>query len=281
MKSMRRIAADPILTLATRRARLLSRIHRRFQTIAETHAIGPLRLCFTRVEDPDVVLDQIVEAEDRRERATGERRDGNELHLPYWAELWDSAVGMAGFLEKNFDKMTRGQRDKETWRQRDKGRESDSSLPVPLSPFPLVPPSILDLGCGMGFAGMTAAAMGARVVFADLESDALLFARLNSIAWSRRIRTRRLNWQRDRLDESFDLILGADVLYDRSQWEFLDPFFKAHLKKSGSVLLGEPGRQTGDWFPDWITQRGWTIAHFEQPVTTRPRPIRLFSLMLK
>ncbi|HMB95930.1 MAG TPA: methyltransferase, partial [Tepidisphaeraceae bacterium] len=78
----------------------------------------------------------------------------------------------------------------------------------------------LDLGCGMGFAGMAAAAMGANVTLADIENDALLFARFNTLTWKNRVRTRQLNWQADRLDEQFDLILGADVLYDRSQWEF-------------------------------------------------------------
>ena len=40
---------------------------------------------------------------------------------------------------------------------------------------------------------------------------------------------RRLNWQTDRLDERFALILGADVVYERAQWEYLEPFWKAQL----------------------------------------------------
>jgi 2-polyprenyl-3-methyl-5-hydroxy-6-metoxy-1,4-benzoquinol methylase len=137
---------------------------------------------------------------------------------------------------------------------------------------------ILDLGCGMGFAGMAAAALGFDVLLADLEPDALLFARLNTLPWSRQVRTRRLNWETDRLGESFDLILGSDVLYDRSQWDFLNRFFTTHLKPHGRVLLGEPGRQTGDLFPDWITQRRWTLERFEQSVRSRPNPIRVFQL---
>jgi predicted nicotinamide N-methyase len=235
--------------LAETRCRLLERIGRKYVTVTQTHAVGPLRLKFTRIADADVVLDQIVEAEDRREKITGQRRSGNELHLPYWAELWDSAFGIAAHL---VDRKSQIQNCK----------------------------CVLDLGCGMGFAGMAAAAMGAKVLFADIEADALLFARLNTLPWKNRVRTRQLNWQSDRLDESFDLILGADVLYDRTQWEFLDAFFRAHLRADGRVLLGEPGRQTGEMFTSWITQRGWNLTHASEKIPTRPAPIRIFQLSL-
>jgi predicted nicotinamide N-methyase len=231
--------------LAAKRSRLLARIHRRYATATETHAVGPLRLSFTRVADPDVVLDRIVEEEDRREKITGQRRDGNELHLPYWAELWESARGVGEWLVENMDKGTS---------------------------------SVLDLGCGMGFAGMVAVAMGAKVLLADLETDALLFARLNTLPWSDQVRVRQINWQTDKMDESFDLILGADLVYDRTQWEFIERFFEANLNRSGRILLAEPGRQTGDMFPTWIRQRGWELEEFQQQISTRAKAIRIFRL---
>ena len=274
MMSMRRGDLQNVATarLNARQASLLARIHRRgYKTVTETLAVGPLRLPFTRIAEPDAVLDRIVEEEDRREKLTGQRRNGNELHLPYWAELWDSAVGIGQFLASDFDKVTRRQDGKV------KNRQWDSSQPVTPSACHLI--SVLDLGCGMGLAGMVAAAMGANVILADLETDALLFAKLNTLRWSNRTRARRLNWQSDRLDETFDLIIGSDVLYDRSQWEFLEPFFQAHLGPGGQVLLGEPGRQTGDMFPDWIVQRGWKIDHLQQRVVTRATPIRIFKLV--
>ena len=93
------------------------------------------------------MLDQVCDEQDARERATDERREGNELHLPYWAELWDSSIGVGHWLVRS-DLRNR---------------------------------QVLDLGCGMGFAGTVAAAMGHRVILADLESQALLFARLNTL----------------------------------------------------------------------------------------------------
>ncbi|HWP39686.1 MAG TPA: hypothetical protein VNL70_02085, partial [Tepidisphaeraceae bacterium] len=81
------------------RLRLLARIHRRgFRTITQAHRIGPLLLSFTRIADPDVVLERIVQEEDLRYRLSGQHSPDDQLHLPYWAELWDSAMGLAEHL---------------------------------------------------------------------------------------------------------------------------------------------------------------------------------------
>src|SRR5438132_2055393 len=146
--------ADMIPTLA---ARLLARIHRRYQTKTETLTIGGLKIPFTRIDDPDVVLDQVAAEEDRRERTSGQRHEGEELHLPYWAELWESGLGISQMLAAQPQLV------------RDK--------------------NVLDLGCGMGLAGTVAAALGAKVLFADLEADSLLFAMLNSLPWQKNVRT--------------------------------------------------------------------------------------------
>jgi predicted nicotinamide N-methyase len=224
---------------------LLHRIQRRFPTVTATVRFGTLEFPFTRVADPDRVLDEVAEEEDLRERL-GAIRNVEPLHLPYWAELWDSAAGLGQHL----------------------CRENSVGPNV----------KVLDLGCGQGLAGCVAAGLGASVLFADLEAPALMFARLNSLLFASRIRTRRLNWQVDQLDEKFNLILGADILYERKQWEFLEPFWRSHLDSGGHVLLGEPGRQTGDLFVDWIDQRGWNLKRFEETVPTREKPIRIFQI---
>src|SRR5437763_3954929 len=179
-------------------ARLLHRIHRLgYDTAERTLDVGPHRFRFFRIADPDKVLDRVAEEEDRLEKLNGRRTPGDQLHLPYWAELWDSGLAIAVHLLDQSDRL--------------------NGL------------SVLDLGCGMGLAGTVAARLGMRVLFADREAPALLFARLNSLPDAARIRTRRLNWRTDRLPERFDLIIGADILYERQQWDYLDPFWRAHL----------------------------------------------------
>jgi predicted nicotinamide N-methyase len=230
--------------------RLLRRIESRYRVAHETVRVGALTFPFTRIAEPDRVLDEVAAEEDRLEKVSGKRADGDYLHLPYWAELWDSALGVALALERraiDWDPATA---------------------------------NLLDLGCGMGLSGTAAAAMGARVLFADLEAPALLFARLNGLPAGHRVRARVTDWRKDNLGEPFDLILGADILYERKQWEHLEPFWRAHLAARGQVLLGEPGRPTGDLFPEWIRGRGWSLTPLEQPVPTRDRPIRLFVVTL-
>jgi predicted nicotinamide N-methyase len=160
-------------------------------------SLGPLVIPFTRIADPNRILDEVAAEEDRIERVSGRRAPEDQLHLPYWAELWDSALALATYVTER--------------------RKEFSGA------------SVLDLGCGMGLSGTAAAAAGARVLFADLEPPALLFAQLNSLPYGRRVRTRRLDWRQDRLGERFDLILGADILYERKQWDYLEPFWRAHL----------------------------------------------------
>jgi len=228
--------------------RLLARIQRKFQTVTEEIRVGGASIRFTRVADPNRVLDDVVAEEDRREKA-GKlgAEDANPCtspHLPYWAELWESARGIAAALGKM--KLTPSTR-------------------------------VLDLGCGMGLGGAAAASLGAQVTLADLESPALLFARLNCLTFGNRVRVRRLNWRIDRLGEKFDLILGADILYEPQQWDSLNEFFKAHLAPGGSVLLGEPGRQSGDTFIPWIRQRGWMLR--EGTEQANGKIIRVFRLM--
>lgn len=232
------------------RQRLLQRIRRRYEVIRELLQIGALQIDFTRIADPDHVLDMVADEADRREKLRGRNVPDNDLHLPYWAELWDSAMGIARYLQR----------------------------PAGHALLKGTGAKVLDLGCGQGLSGTVAAALGASVTFADLERPALLMAALNSLPWRDRVRTRQLNWQLDKLPEKFDLIIGADILYERAQWVHLEPFWRAHLADSGAVLLGEPGRQTGDMFIDQIRQKRWTLELTEEKVTTRPAPIRILTL---
>jgi predicted nicotinamide N-methyase len=234
------------------RHHLLARIRRRYDTVDEAVKVGPLTLPFTRIADPNRVLDEVAAEEDRLERVSGQRASEDQLHLPYWAELWDSALGVGTHFVTQHSAF------------------NSENAAV----------SVLDLGCGMGLAGTAAAAAGARVVFGDLEPPALLFAQINSLPYADRVRARRIDWRTDQLGERFDVILGSDILYERKQWDFLEPFWRAHLAPAGVVLLGEPGRHTGELFVNWIATRGWNLAEFAQPVATRSKPIRIFQLML-
>lgn len=246
--------------------KLLWRIMRSYAVVTEPMQIGPLAIEFTRIADPNRVLDEVALEEDRREKATGKRKRDDELHLPYWAELWSSSLGLATYLA-------------EQWVHCGAGASSIARL-AREAMLTGRSPTAMDLGCGMGLVGTVGGRLGLHVLFADLATPSLLFAKLNSLAEAARCRVRKVNWQTDRLDEQFDLILGADIIYDRGQWQFLDPFFRAHLARGGAVVLGEPGRSSGEEFAPWIQARGWQLKRHEQAFPGRDAPIQLIELRL-
>ena len=224
-------------TSNAQRAALLARIHRRHATVTRPLLIGPLTLDFTRLANPDEVLVHM-------EEETTASGSADPRWQPYWAEAWESAFAIAEIL----------------------AHEELTGLHV------------LDLGCGLGLPGTVAAARGARVLLADAAQPALLFARLNVWPWGARARVRRLDWRRDRLPgERFHVIVGADILYQREDWSYLEPFWRAQLEPQGRLLLGEPGRGISAGFTEWLAARGWQVACRPLADTVRSKPILLIE----
>jgi predicted nicotinamide N-methyase len=91
--------------------------------------------------------------------------------------------------------------------------------------------SVLDFGAGSGVAGIAAAMAGARRVLAcDIDPDAMDASRLNFMgnALSQHFHSHGNVFT---LDEHFDVVLAADVLYDRSNLPLLD-----HLLQRGNEV---------------------------------------------
>jgi SAM-dependent methyltransferase len=253
------------------RQRLLFRIRRHYPTRTSSLRLGGREFVFTRVADPDAVLDDVARAEDLRRKLAAVAAPvgitpapasvAEELPLPYWAELWDSAMGLGQFL------------------LRDCASDQIFQMLLKLSPKAR-PPRALDLGCGMGLAGTVAAALGYEVTFADRQTPALLLARYNAlgVAHPCRIHTRQCDWRTDSLGQHFHLILGADILYNASQWPYLQRFWKEHLFPEGRLLLAEPGRQSGEAFITWIAQYSWKVQLHSEHLLDHSTPIRLIEL---
>jgi predicted nicotinamide N-methyase len=233
------------------RWQLLQRITRRWAITPDQWQLGPHRTVFYRVTDPNAELDRVVDAIDRAERTTGQRLPTDQLNqLPYWAELWESSIAVARTVAAH--PSTPGQR-------------------------------VLDLGCGMGLAGVGALLAGAHVTFADYLTHCLLFARLNALVAADSpsagtFAVRKIDWNTDSLGPVFDLILGADIVYERASWPALIKFLPAHLAPGGSILIGEPGRPTGTEFLQHVESLGWRTTSTELDLPDRNKRIRLFRL---
>lgn len=92
---------------------------------------------------------------------------------------------------------------------------------------------ILDFGCGSGVAAIAAAKAGAaHVIACDLDPDALLATAYNAALNQVDIE---LAQGFDDIHATIDLILAADVLYDRSNLDWLPRF----LQRAPKVLLAD------------------------------------------
>jgi predicted nicotinamide N-methyase len=132
----------------------------------------------------------------------------HEEFLPYWAELWPSAVELARVVAR-----------------RD-----------------LAGVRVVELGCGLALPSIAAALGGARVLATDWSPDALRFARLNAERTGVEVETLLVPWgdpEALRERAPFDLVLAADVLYERRNTDLLLPLLP---RLAPEVLLADPGR---------------------------------------
>lgn len=134
-------------------------------------------------------------------------------NFPYWAMVWDGALVLADFLVRQAPQPGR---------------------------------TILELGAGLGFAGLAAAARGHRVTITDTVPDALSFARLS--AWQNNldeVQVEYLDWQDPHLPGQFSWLVGSDILYEPDSFAPLLQVFKRYLQPEGRIYLTQGIRGQG------------------------------------
>ncbi len=172
------------------------------------------------VDDIEKLFDEMIELADDHPDVVDER-------LPYWGEVWPSSLAMAEYLQTA------------DWIGSDM--------------------SILELGCGPGVAGLGAAEFTTYITVSDYEEEALELAELNWLhAIGKSPKKLLLDW-RDPQDLQFDVILAADVAYEKRFFEPLINTFKMMTKKGGSIILTEPGREIAGEFFELLKAQGWKI----------------------
>lgn len=92
---------------------------------------------------------------------------------------------------------------------------------------------VLDFGCGSGVVAIAAAKAGAKAVYAcDIDDDALLATRAN--ASHNRVAVK-LYREFDDIDQAIDIIIVADVLYDRANL----PWLGRLVRRAEEVLVAD------------------------------------------
>lgn len=159
----------------------------------------------------------------------------DDERLPYWADLWPSAVALARYLS---------------------GRN-------------LAGRRAIELGCGVGLPSAVALKQGAEVLATDYYEPALDFAAYNARANTNRVLyTRFLDWFSPKIEEvgRFDIVLAADVLYEHRNVRPLAGLVPRLLARGGEMLLADPRRKDTPEFLAGMKASGFRHSAREMPV---------------
>jgi predicted nicotinamide N-methyase len=155
--------------------------------------------------------------------------------MPYWAELWPSALALAEAVG----------------RARPRGR-------------------VLELGCGLGIPSLVAAASGAHVLAVDWSAHAVELLARNAQRAGVPVAARHWDWTGEpaALDGPFDLVIAADVLYEERN---IAPVLRALDALAGEAWVADPGRPALPAFLERAA-RTWTWSTDEiEPTVYRLR----------
>lgn len=181
-------------------------------------------LSINKVDNLDELVDKVSDDEFNKDE-----------RMPYWAELWPSAIGLSRFIIKN----------PELFRQK----------------------NILELGCGLGLTSMVLMLQNpASLLCTDYENDALVLARKNfsknqvcqpHFKW--------LDWRKPQLNKKYEIIIASDVLYEERFFQPLLDLMYNYLEKNGRIIIAEPNRKIAVSFFEKLKSYGYQYTiHFEE-----------------
>ena len=143
----------------------------------------------------------------------------------------------------------------------------------------LVPPAagrVVEVGCGLALPGLVAAARGARVTCVDRAVASLAFVRASAAENGLDVDVVAADVTSGALRGRFDLVLAAEVLYERAAFPRIVAALETFVAPGGRILLTDGGRIDTRAFYDELDRAGlpWR-AHDERrreeglPVTIR------------
>jgi predicted nicotinamide N-methyase len=164
--------------------------------------------------------------------------------LPYWAELWPSALALARHLSR-----------------RD-----------------LAGISAIELGCGVGLPTILALARGASVLATDHYEAALEFTIYNARTnLDLEPEVSALDWREPDTENigAFDLVFAADVLYERKNAVALADLVPKLLAPGGEAIFADPRRDEAPVFLEAMGGLGFEDAIGETTVEQSAREVKI------
>lgn len=169
----------------------------------------------------------VIARPDDPESLIDESRFDEDEFLPYWAELWPSGIALARHLAE----------------------------------LDLAGTRVLEVGCGLALPSFAAALAGAEVLAVDWAPEAIELVVANAAANRLGIQAAVFDWTSERaLDvPPFDLVVAADVLYEKRNARPLLRLLDEAVASGGASLVADPGRRHAAAFFDGARAGGWSI----------------------
>lgn len=172
-------------------------------------------------------------AADRQRMALGED------YAPWWATPWPGAVMLVEFLAGHVE--------------------------PPANP-------VLEIGAGLGLAGVGLAAFGFRVVVTDYDPEAIEYARRNAQHNQVNLAdARTLDW-REPPNETWTMIVGADCIYHPRDLKPIAGLIYKCLTNDGVAWLSDQNRAKLDLFRSELDEVGLAFDVHEASARPIPRP---------
>jgi predicted nicotinamide N-methyase len=184
--------------------------------------IGKHTIQIAQIESPESLFDEFLNRSNDDVELTDER-------IPYWADLWPSAIALSEFISEN-ENLVAGKK-------------------------------ILEIGCGLGLAGIVAAKYGGNVMLTDYLPAALEFVAYNwKLNFTTEADTRLLDWRNPQGIPPVDVLLASDVAYESRAFKPLLKAIKTLVKKDGIVLISEPNRKFAKEFFDELKKEKYSFT---------------------
>ena len=199
--------------------------------------IENLSVRYMCVTDTDALLDDLIAKGASHEDVKDER-------IPYWADLWPSALALAQFIVH------------------------DEQIGTGIK--------VLELGCGLAIPGIVAGMKGAAVCLTDYLAEALQVAELNWRLNLPEIKPdcRLMDWRKPEPSLKPDIILASDVAYEKRAFRPLMNAFRKLLLPGRRILLSEPGRPIAEPFLQLLHKEGYKIQDFVFDIQFQNRQLR-------
>jgi predicted nicotinamide N-methyase len=171
----------------------------------------------TTITNLDDLVDELI--------AKGkDHEDYQDERLPYWADLWHSAIGLARYLcRKEYVRPNQ---------------------------------TVTEIGCGLGLPGVMAGVLGGAVTFTDYLDEALELAAWNwSLNLDGQARFLKMDWRHPLPEAGAEIVLAADVAYEKKLFDALLTTLDTLIPNGGRLLLAEPNRPVARPFVAELKER--------------------------